>query len=175
MTVKAYCGCKMTGLDCAPLIDDAQHLAYILVENGIEPYHPVLKEGLPYVNEPLKERSTEEMNQRWLDDKRAVRESHVILDTAPHLFSAGLKQEIGKARYRDWKPVIAIFPEDFDMTKVSFITRAEYDFVTDSIEQAAGYIWWKWGTRWKRIKWRLSIYLRSIPDISFRKLIQFWY
>ncbi len=175
MTVKAYCGCKMTGLDCAPLIDTAQHLVNILVEYDIIPYHPVLKESIPYVDEPLKERTPEEMNEIWLADKEAVKDAHIVLDTAPHLFSAGLKQEIGKARYRDWKPVVAIFPEGFDMTKVSFITRAEYDFVTDSIEQAAGYIWWKWGTRYKRMKWRLPIYLRHIADLSLRKLIQFWY
>lgn len=175
MTVKAYCGCKMTGLDCAPMIDAAQHLAHVLYEYGIEPYHPVLKEAIPYVNEPLKERSPEEMNQIWLDDKQAVRESHVILDTAPHLFSAGLKQEVGKARYRDWKPVVAIFPEGFDMSKVSFITKAEYDYVTNSIEDAAECIQTMWGTKLQRMMWRLPIYSRHLLDLSVRKLIQFFY
>lgn len=174
MTVFAYVGCKMTNLPCYQLIDDAQHISTILVEYGIEPYHPVLKEEIPYVREPLKERSFEEMIQIWSDDKKAVREAHVVLDTAPHLFSAGLKQEVGKARYRDWKPVIAIFPEGFDLSKVSFITRAEYDYVTNDIEDAAEWIRFMWGTRIRRILWRLPIYLRHLSDLSLRKLIQFW-
>lgn len=174
MTVKVYCGCKMSGLDCATLIDDAQHLVNVLVGYGIDPYHPVLKEEIPYVHRPLAERSPEEMNQIWLDDKKAVREAHVVLDTAPHLFSAGLKQEIGKARYRDWKPIVAIFPKGFDLAKVSFITKAEYDFVTNDIEDAADAIKWMWGTRFHRILWRIPIYICHIADLSLRKLIQFW-
>lgn len=175
MSVKAYIGCKMTGLMCDDMIDAAQRISVVMFENGVNPYHPVLKEDIPYVHEPLTERSKEEMHEIWEDDKAAVRWAHIIVDTAPHLFSAGLKQEIGKARYRDWKPAVAIFPEGHDLNTVSFITKAEYDFVTNSEHEAAQYINLMWGTRLRRMKWRLPIYLRHLSDLSLRKLIQFFY
>lgn len=175
MSVNAYVGCKMTGLMCDDMIDAAQHISVILANYGIQPYHPVLKEKIPYEHEPLTERSKEEMFLIWEDDKAAIRWAHVIFDTAPNLFSAGLKQEIGKARYRDWKPIVAIFPPNFDLTKVSFITKAEYDFVTNSEEDAAKFVKTMWGTRLLRMKWRLPIYLKHWADLSPRKLIQFFY
>lgn len=174
MSVNAYLGCKMTGLMCDDMIDAAQHISVHMVENGVTPYHPVLKEDIPYVHEPLTERTPEEMDIIWEADKAAVKWANVIVDTAPHLFSAGLKQEVGKARYRDWKPTVAVFPSDFDLSKVSFITKKEYDFVTNDENEAAKHIGQMWGTRLKRMKWRLPLYLRHPFDISLRKLIQFF-
>jgi len=175
MSVNAYIGCKMTGLMCDDMIDAAQSISVIMAESGVIPYHPVLKENIPYTHEPLTERNLEEMDEIWDADKAAVRWAHVLVDTAPHLFSAGLKQENGKARYRDWKPTVAIFPPNFDMTKVSFITKKECDFVTNSETDAAEYIVETWGTRLLRMKWRLPIYLTHLADISPRKIVQFFY
>ncbi len=173
MTVKVYCGCKMTGLMCDDMIDNAQRLSITLVENGITPYHPVLKENIPYMHEPLNERSPEEMHEIWEADKAAIKDAHVVIDTAPHIFSAGIKEEITKARYRDWKPTVAIYPEG--TLFVPFIVNESRDFVTTDENTAAMYIQYKWGSRWKRMKWRFPIYMRHIADLSIRKLAQFWY
>lgn len=172
MSVNAYVGCKMTGLMCDDMIDAAQIVSVTLVEHGVTPYHPVLKENIPYEHVPLTERSKEEMDVIWNDDKRAIHNSHVLIDTAPHLFSAGLKEEMGKARYRDWKPTVAIYPEG--TTFFPRIVMKERDFVTTSPCDAARYIEKMWGTRWRRMKWRLSIYLAHPLDISPRKIVQFF-
>ena len=172
MSVNAYVGCKMTGLMCDDMIDAAQRISVILFECGVTPYHPVLKENIPYLHEPLTERSKAEMDAIWDDDKAAIHRADVLIDTAPHLFSAGLKEEMGKARYRDWKPTVAIYPEG--TTFFPRIVMKERDFVTTSERDAAIYIEKTWGTRLRRMKWRLGIYLAHPLDISVRKMVQFF-
>lgn len=172
MSVKIYIACKMTGLMCDEMIDAAQDISVIMAEHGLTPHHPVLKEDIPYVHEPLTERGKAEMGAIWDDDKRAIHRAHVLIDTAPHLFSAGLKEEMGKARYRDWKPTVAIYPAG--TTFFPRIVMKERDFVTTDAVAAAIYIEKTWGTRLRRMKWRLGIYLTHPFDISLRKLVQFF-
>lgn len=168
---KVYVGCKMTDLLCDRLIADAQDIVNILYEAGLEPYHPVLKENIPNEHRKLKERTPEEMKDIWDADKAAVKDADVLLDTAPHLFSAGLKEEAGKSRYRDWKPTVSIYPEGY---AIPHIPRTEKDFVTSSPKEAAEYIQKNWGTRHKRMLWRLGIYKKHWKDVSLRKLVEFF-
>lgn len=168
---EVYVGCKMTGLYCDDLIDEALDTSVYFEEAGLSPYHPVLKERLPYEHIKLKERTPEEMEEIWETDKQAIKRAHVVVDTAPHLFSAGLKEEMGKARYRDWKPTVAIYPEGYN---VPHIPRTERDLICYSPQEAAFWVEIFWGSRWKRMLWRLPIYLENWQSVSVRKLVEFF-
>jgi hypothetical protein len=168
---RVYIGCKMTGLYCDEMLEEAEDISLIFYGEGLDPYHPVLREGIPDIHKKLTERSPEEMAIIWREDKNAIKNAHVVVDTAPHLFSAGLKEEIGKARYRDWKPTVAIYPRGY---AVPHISRTERDFVTNSATEAAIHINKLWGTRLRRMRWRLPIYIRNWQYISLAKLWEFF-
>lgn len=167
-----YQACKMTGLDCSEMRAKAEHDVKVLRDHGIIVHHPVLKEDIPRTHATLKDRSEKEMTKLWEhDDKRAIKKANVFLDSAADVFSIGVKHEYGKGRYRDWSPAVLIFKPD---TVIPFIARAENDACVHSIEEAASVIQNLWGTRLKRMAWKLPIYLSGWHDISLYKIYRFF-
>lgn len=166
---KVYVACKMTGLTQKEMVNTAIDASAILHTMGFSVYHPVLKEGIPKDNKILKERSDEEMHEIWEEDQKAIREADLVIDTAPHLYSTGARREHGKVRYDQWKPYVSVWPKDFK--KIPFIARKEDDATARSVDEAGRLALQRWGTRWKRIKYKFPIYLRHWDNISLRKII----
>lgn len=169
--LKVYVACKMTGLKNKDLIIKARKDCADLLKHEIFPHHPVIMEAIPENEEMLPERSEVEMKQLWGNDKIAVKTVDVVIDTAPHVHSTGASKEIGKARFRDWTPTVAVWPEG---SKIPFIAREEYDICVNSMDEAGYLIQEHWGTRWKRMKWRFGIYLSHWNEISVRKIFRFF-
>lgn len=92
----------------------------------------------------------------WARDKQMIRNAHVIFDMTPHLNSEGCKHELGYARYCLWKPVIRVFPTG-QKPFTSSVAFYEDDYITDSIVDALWYANEYFGTRKKRVLWRLKM------------------
>jgi hypothetical protein len=91
----------------------------------------------------------------WTRDKQMIQEAHVVLDLSGPFKSEGVTHEIGYARYALWKPIIRIW-----CGLGASIARFEDDVVADNVDQAAEIIRARWGTPWKRLKWRMRMYGR---------------
>lgn len=114
----------MSGLYCDDMIRDAKKISRALKRKGITVLHPVIREKIPSVHKKLTGVSDYAMRGNWSGDKQDIKDAHIIIDTTPYRFSAGGKEEVGKARYRDWKPVIAFYPKGHE---IPFIVREERD------------------------------------------------
>lgn len=169
---KVYVACKMTGLKQKDIVEKALDDSAVLHTMGFDVYHPVLKEGIPKTGAFLKERSDEEMDPIWEEDQRAIREADFVIDTAPHLYSTGARREHGKIRYDQWKPYVSVWPKDFK--RIPYIARKEDDAVTHSVDEAGRVAMSKWGTRWKRMKYKFPIYLKHWDNVSLRKIKLFF-
>lgn len=170
VNVKVYYACKMTGLYCDDMRKQATKDSKPFKERGIDIYHPIIREGVPYVHKMLEDRTEKEMFIIWEDDQRAIRNAHVVVDSAASIYSTGAKREVGKSRYDQWKPLVSIWPNGHP----PFIARKEDDACVCDATTASMAVLLKWGTRWKRIKWRCGIYIEHWDNISLRKLIEFW-
>lgn len=168
---KVYFICKMTGLYCDDMRAKADKDAKILQAHGIVVHHPIIEENIPKTHMMLKDRTEKEMEHLWNGDKAAIKKVNVIIDSAAGLYSTGAKREFGKGRYRDWTPTLTLW--DKGVTP-PFIARQEDDICVNSIEEAASIIQKLWGTRLKRMSWKLPIYITNWHDLSLYKLVRFF-
>lgn len=155
--VKIYLATSMTGLYCDDIwvksINDKQNYE----KEGIVVVNPIEGEGIPFSHIQLKDRSEEEMHRVWkLKDKRAIKDTHVLVYECPKRWSQGVAHELVLARGVLWKPVV------FVGTNAGFISREEDDLVAFSHREAAIAIRQRWGTRSKRILWRLKMLNRCL-------------
>lgn len=167
---EVYVLAKMTGENCRVMRRKAMKATHALEKFGLIVHHPVIDEGVPDEDKVLTPRSQKELLWLWLRDKAMIKQSHAFLDTAADVFSVGAKREFGKARFRDWKPIVTLWEHG----EWPLIAEEEDDQIVATVEEAAALIEKMWGTRWKRILWRIPIYLSHPLDISPRKLWQFW-
>jgi len=165
-----YVACKMTGLPQNELLEKAQKVTTTLEKYGLIVHHPVLKEGIKKVTTRLQDRTYEEMVEIWGADKKAVHAANIIFDTAAEVYSTGAKREVGKARYGDWTILVSLW----EQLEPPFIAKDEDDACVKSVDEAGQMIVKLWGTRLKRMGWRLPIYLNNWYDISPRKILQFF-
>ena len=170
INVKVYFACKMTGLYCDDMRKQATQDIKPFVERGISIYHPIVREDVPYVHKLLKDRTEKQMYEIWEEDQRAIRDAHIVVDSAASVYSTGAKREVGKSRYDQWKPLITIWPNGH----VPYIAHKEDDACVHDADTAAMAIETHWNTRWKRMKWRLPIYIKHWDNISWRKIKEFW-
>jgi hypothetical protein len=166
-----YVACKMTGLDCHDMRVIADEVTKKLEAYGHTVHHPIIKENIPYSHTKLKDRTPEEMDRLWNEDCKAVKWATVIFDTAAEVYSTGAKREYGKARYRDWSALVTLWGKD---SLPPFIARKEDDVCVHSVEEAAAEIHKRWGTRVKRMAWRLPFYIRHWHNISLYKIWRFF-
>lgn len=168
--VRIYFCCKMTGLYCDDMRKQATQDSKPFKNRDIGVHHPVIEEGIPYTHTMLADRSEAEMDIIWEVDQQAIRDAHVVVDGAASVYSTGAKREVGKSRYDLWRPLVSIYPNGH----APYIARKEDDACVYDAETAAMAVLLHWGTRWKRMKWRWSIYRKHWDNISLRKVKEFF-
>ncbi len=168
---QVYYICKMTGLYCDDMREAADRACDALQAHGIVVHHPIIKERIPKTHTMLQDRSEREMAHLWGDDKKAIKWANVIIDSAAGVYSTGSKREFGKSRYRDWSPTITLWDKG---VHPPYIARNEDDICVTSVEEAAAVIQKLWGTRLKRMAWKLPIYITNWHDLSLYKLYRFF-
>lgn len=156
--MKAYLARAMTGRVKKEVVVEAMAQKIFCEYLGIEVLDPVSEEGVVPSTELLMS-SYEEMVKYWKRDKEMIREAHVVFDMTPNMKSEGVSHEIGYARYALYKPVIRVYLDGMVPPKSS-IARFEDDYLAVSLPDAIQYSERMYGTRFKRFKWRLSMYAR---------------
>jgi hypothetical protein len=154
MSARVYCAVAMTGRDAADVCRD-QFVASAALRNcGLVPVSPVKEEGVRPTDGTITAHH-KMLGRMWKRDKKLIQESHVVLDLSGPFKSEGCAHEIGYARYALWKPTVRIW-----CGLGPSIARLEGDEIVDNVNQAAELIRARWGTPWKRFKWRARMYLR---------------
>lgn len=169
--VSAYVAHGMSHREWAEVYNESVYCQQVLAKYNIEAIDPVDIENIPDKTKPIPIRTDAEGKIAWSDDKKAIRSCHVLIDITPYLKSEGVAHEIGLMRYGYWKPVIRILKPG---TPKPMIPYFDDDVLVYSLHEAAELINERWGTWWKRFKWRLKMYKRS----RFKALkyeLEFWF
>jgi hypothetical protein len=154
MTIKIYPARGMTGRNKADVVAEAEADAAFLRMAGFDVLCPVEKEKVKKENASLCA-TKDQMLAFWPEDKRMIRESHILFHMSPHLNSAGAWQEVGYKRYHLQGPVVHVYPQG-QLPSDGAVPRLENDYVCDSLVEAIEYTLRVHGTFWKRTKWRLA-------------------
>lgn len=105
----------------------------------------------------------EKMAEYWfIKDKPMIRAADVVVNCTPTLVSFGVLHEMVLSRGVYWKPTAWLFPQG-SLPHDGSIVRFEGDVVADNPLDLATAIYAKWGTRKKRLVWRLKMLARSAP------------
>ena len=150
----------MTGRDQTEMVATAKHNKRIFEAAGIQVLDPIIEEHVKSEPHPLEDKPLHVLRGYWKRDKAMIREAHVVVDTTPEAKSEGSSHEIGYARYALWKPVVRMYTSQ---TKpLSAIVYFEDDLIVHSVEEAAIQIHKYWGTRDRRLMWRISLLNRCL-------------
>lgn len=169
MSIVIYMATAMSGRNKKQLVYETLVAAKIFKENGIRVLSPVIEEGVLPDDTPLTPLSAKELEKQWYNDKRLIRKAHVLVDLSGFSSSEGVHHEVGLARYGFFKPIVRIHP-----TLGVSIARIEDDLIVRDVEEAARVIVDRWGSRWKRICWRIEkhIFLKWIK-LNFLQFKEF--
>lgn len=166
-----YIACSMTGQDQLELIKKAKYEKLIFEKAGFRVFHPVLEEGLKHSHKPLTADAVT-LPPKWRLDKEAIRHSFCLVDASADLKSEGREHELGLMRYCYWRPVVRISPRH--ASGFYSIACLEDDLIVGTVEEAAALIKDKFGTRRKRIIWRLKMLNRSVPRFLLEQIRGFF-
>lgn len=166
--VIVYAARSMTGRIKEEVVAEAKVDKTLMEKAGITVQCPVEKESIPSTKQVLLS-SKKSMLDYWPQDKRMIEKSHVLFDLTPERKSEGVAHEIGYARYFLYRPIVRVY-RGGKLPVSSSVAYFEDDYVTDSLESAIAFTMKEYGTRYKRIKWRLKLYLRCLP-----KMIRIWF
>jgi hypothetical protein len=169
--IKIYPARAMTNRIKEDVVKDARRDKEFLEKAGIEVLCPVLKEKVAATKTILSS-DVKHMQVYWPQDKKMIREAHIIFDMTPQLNSEGVKHEIGYARYHLWKKVIRIYPLG-QIPPASSIAAMEDDYLTDNLIDAVGEAYRTHGSYLKRLIWRLGIYKRSWLKAKWYRFLEF--
>jgi hypothetical protein len=159
MAVTCYVACRMTGRDKREQVKRAKHVKYVLEQYGITVISPVLEESVPDTPGPLVNDSESRLAGFWARDKYIIRRlAHVVLVDGAHEKSFGVEREYSLNRWNLWKPTVLVMP-DMGLT----VSKFEDDSVTDDLHIAGEFIRAKYGTWFKRVKWRVHMLGHSLP------------
>lgn len=154
--VSIYLACSMTGLYCDDIWKKAIKDSQAYEREGIDVVSPVFGESIPFEHVQLQDRSEKEMHRVWKEkDKAAIKDTHVLVYECPQRWSQGVAHELVLARGVLWKPTVFI-------GNAGFITREEDDVICSSHQEAAIAVRERWGSRPKRIIWRLKLLNRCL-------------
>lgn len=154
--VSIYLATPMTGMFCDDIWKKAITDKQVYEAEGITVITPVDGEGIPFEHVKLGDRSNEEMHRVWKKkDKKAIKDTHVLVYECPTRWSQGVAHELILSRGVLWKPTVFV-------GAAGFITREEDDVVAASHQEAAIAIAQRWGSHRKRVLWRLSILNRCL-------------
>lgn len=167
-SVKIYTAAKMTGRDQKEMVETAKRNKKIFEAANITVLDPILEEHVKAEAHVLIEKPLDILKGYWDRDKEMIRRAHVVLDTTPEAKSEGVAHEIGYARYFLWKPIVRMYQPGAKPT--SMIAVFEDDLIVHSPEEAAIQIQKYWGSFFKRLMWRLSLYNRCWIKACWYKL-----
>ena len=155
-----YVACRMTGRCRAEQVERAEDVCDVLRTYGLTPVSPVISEGVQPIPGELVPNSREELLGNWTRDKILIsRVAHVVLLDGADEGSVGMAREHGYNRYSLWKPTVVLWNNPRGYTVADF----EDDMVAISLSDAAEFISLNFGTRRKRIAWRIRMLARCLP------------
>jgi hypothetical protein len=161
MMIKVYTAKSMTGRTGEELVLESAHIARIMSYRGIEVLDPVTVENVSK-DQGVLANTGDKLFGYWTRDKRMIREAHVVLDVTGPAKSEGVAHEIGYARYFLFKPVVRIYPKGTE-GRIS-VAKYEDDLIVSTVAEAADAIVELWGTRRKRLLWKIKLLLRCLPN-----------
>ena len=149
----------MTGLTAAHLVDSSDfRLQYAAAYfPGVELLDPVREENVKPSAKIVKA-SDRMLRKYWARDKELIRRAHVLIDISGPEKSEGVAHEIGYARYYLHKPVIRVY-----QGLGASVARIEADAIAQDFVGALRIAEQRWGTPWKRLKWKLALFARCFP------------
>lgn len=171
--IKVYLARAMTGRLMRTVYLEARRQKRYLESHGFYVLDPVAEENV----RPKKQRiqtNYRQLVRYWTRDKEMIREAHVVFDMTPWLKSEGVAHEIGYARYFLWKPIVRVYSKRFARPSKGSVAFFEDDLLATDMDHAIRESKKRWGTWFKRLKWRLSLYNRSFLKAIFYKL-QGWF
>ncbi len=167
MSVSIYLATSMSGLYCDDLWVKAINQKQMYEKEGVNVVTPIDGEGIPFAHVLLQDRPDAEMVQIWKrKDKGAIKRVNVLVYELPERWSQGVAHELVLSRGVLWKPTVFV-------GRAGFITREEDDVVCNSHQEAAIAIVQRWGTRRKRILWRLRMLNRCLLGWMWDQICEF--
>lgn len=158
-SLKVYVACRMTGRDKAEMVNRAYFVLGVLALNEIEGISPVIEESVKADHVKLVNQDEVRLKGFWARDKYIIRRiAHACLFDHAEMLSFGMIREFGLARYCLWKPSVTLLAAGVPVS----VAKWEDDSIFFSTHAAAAYMAEKWGSRWKRITWRMKVINRSL-------------
>ena len=160
MSCIVYAAMKMTGRDKVEQVKRSHHISNTGKRLGITVISPVIEENVKATPGKLTNKDKPRLKTFWERDKDIIRyEAHVVLLDHAEMKSFGMEREYMLNRGVLWKPTVMVVKPGTSISVAEF----EDDAVFYSVEEAFKFINQKWGTRWKRWKWRSKMINRSLP------------
>jgi hypothetical protein len=129
----------------------------------------VLEEKVLALPGPLLNTDEKRLKGFWKRDKEIItREVHAVVIDGADQKSFGVEREYGLSRYCMWKPTVLYMPKTF-----LNVSQFEDDWVSDDLEAIGKYLQDNFGTRTKRIIWRIKMLARSLPKWVVDQMYQF--
>lgn len=169
--MKAYICHGMTGRSGEELLKESMEIAQACRRYGIVPLDPVIAEGVQF-NKSSVGASEDSLKIHWKRDKEMVKEAHVLIDATANRKSEGSQHETGLSRYFLWKPTIRVSHAYARNQSVS-VANLEDDLVVANFEQAAYFAQLRWGSKRKRIIWRLKLLNRCLLGFIWDQIGEF--
>lgn len=167
--IKIYLATKMTGKDKKEQVEHAQYVTEVLKKYDVQVVSPVLEEKVLALPGPLLNTDEKKLRGFWKRDKEIItREVHAVVIDGADQKSFGVEREYGLSRYCMWKPTVLYMPKTF-----LNVSQFEDDFVSDDLEVIGKYLQDNFGTRKKRITWRIKMLIRSLPKWMIDQMYQF--
>ena len=162
-----YLATPMSGRDKAEILARARRVCEIFREYGLTPISPVVEENVADEPGRLINHDREKLFAFWQRDKEILTdEAHVMFWDRAEQKSYGCEREYGFNRYCLWKPTV-IYVSPGSPTSVAVW---EDDEIFTSVHAAAEYIVKTWGTKRKRIFWRLKMLNRTFIGWVIRQI-----
>ena len=166
---QVYVACRMTGRDRLEMVKRAKYVSHVLAEYGLRAISPVIEESVPALPGALVNDSKERLKGFWDRDKYIIRHiAHVTLIDGAEAKSWGVEREYALSRFCLWKPTVLITPN-----RALSVADFEDDFITADIHEAAEVIRTRFGTRFKRIMWRLQMLRKTLPYWLYCQVLAF--
>lgn len=149
---KFYLAHKLTGLKAGEVTTAMKAIKKVLKDHGILYIDPWDKEKHLYKETELICAGTKLLDEIWFGkkgDKKELLACHGVIDVTGALWSKGTSVETAISRFSVHRPTIIMSPEK------DTVRNLEYDIVIGDIYEVAELINRMWGTRIKRILWRL--------------------
>lgn len=159
----------MTGKDKLEQVEHAKYVTEVLRKYDVQVISPVLEEKVLALPGPLLNTDEKKLKGFWKRDKEIItREVHAVVIDGADQKSFGVEREYGLSRYCMWKPTVLYMPKTF-----LNVSQFEDDWVSDDLEAIGKYLQDNFGTRKKRVIWRIKMLARSLPKWIVDQMYQF--